>query len=435
MSAALRRRARTAAALIVDRLADPEGVARQTGSIPSNGPAAWDPQSLTRGPAALALLAAEDHREGSQQTLSEAWRMTAAATSASTVDGPFGGLGALASLSRCVDASAEAQSRLDTRVAEHARWLGTALEAQLGEGKPAYVGTVDSLGGLAGEGRYLLARDHPATESVAEALSALARPLSVNGTEVPGWWSAPTERTVVAPEFAHGRLCFGLAHGIAGPLMFLALAHEQGIGSPQIEDAAHALTEELWAWRQEDEFGPYWTPYLPLDLVTCPSGARRPDPARASWCYGSLGIAHTLDQVGRAYKAPLWTNRASEVAQAQLTRPVPQWGIRDAGLCHGWAGHLLLLTSLERRGVLSSPGDDSTTAVSLEVSLHDAAERTLRLLDPSATFGVQMPHPESGTPLDLPGLLEGAAGIALALLAFGRDEAPTTQWDTLLLLR
>ncbi|WP_018158012.1 lanthionine synthetase LanC family protein [Demetria terragena] len=429
MSEELRRRAREAAALMADRLSDPLEVGRRTASIPSNGPAAWDPSSLTRGPAALALLAAEDGRERSAATLSTAWRLTASATSHSAVNGPFGGLGALASLARCVNASDEVQARLDARIAEHARWLGTALDAQLGRGEPAYVGTIDTLGGLAGEGRHLLARGHPGAADVATALATLARPLSVRGVVVPGWWSAPTERTVVAPEFQDGRLCFGLAHGIAGPLMFLALAHEQGIQSAETDAATLSLADELWSWRQHDQHGPFWTPYLPLTRIAHPDATPSPDPARASWCYGSLGIAQVLDQVGRAHAQPTWRARARDVALAQLARPAPEWGIQDVGLCHGWASHLVLLTTLAHRGVLDPHEAD------VEAALRHAAQNTLRQVDPSTQFGVQMPHPESGATLDLPGLLEGAAGVALALLMYGRDCPPATDWDTLLLLR
>lgn len=432
MSTDARAEALGAAALIADRLADPAEVAARTRSIPSKGPDAWDEQSLTRGPAALGLLAAESAGEGSAQALTAAWQQTAAATARSSVDGPFGGLGSLASLARCVSAPAEVLARLDTRVAEHARWLGTALDAQIGQGSPSYAGTVDALGGLAGEGRYLLARNHPAAATVVEALAPLAGTLTVNDVEVPGWWAAPTERTVVAPEFEHGQLCFGLAHGIAGPLMFLALARDHGVRSATLDETALTLVESLWTRREEDAHGTYWTPYLPLShLVERP--ALRPDPARASWCYGSLGIAHALDQVGRAFGLPIWRERATEVASAQLARPDAQLGIRDVGLCHGWAGHLYLLDSLVRSGVLSTA--DGAAHEPAALARRKAARRVLDHVDPAHPFGVRMPHPGSGDLLDLPGLLEGAAGVALALLAYGRDEAPRIGWDTLLMLR
>lgn len=432
MSTGVRPEALEAAGLIADRLSDPAEVAARTRSIPSNGPNAWDEQSLTRGSAALGLLAAEYAGEDSAQALTTAWQQTVTATARSSVDGPFGGLGSLASLARCVSAPAEVLTRLDTRVAEHARWLGTALDAQIGQGSPSYAGTVDALGGLAGEGRYLLARNHLAAATVVEAMAPLAGTLTVNGVEVPGWWAAPTERTVVAPEFEHGQLCFGLAHGIAGPLMFLALAREQGVRSATLDETARTLVENLWNWREEDDHGTYWTSYLPLShLVERP--ARRPDPARASWCYGSLGIAHVLDQFGRAFGLPLWRERAIEVARAQLARPDARLGIRDVGLCHGWAGHLFLLDSLVRSGVLGTSGGAAHDVA--VVARRGAARRVLDHVDSGYPFGVRMPHPASGDLLDLPGLLEGAAGVALALLAFGRDEAPRTEWDTLLMLR
>lgn len=428
MTAETREQALAAAELIADRLSDVEAVAHRTRAIPSNGPDAWDEQSLTRGPAALGLLAAELDGPGSPDTLTTAWQLTARATTTSSVEGMFGGLGTLASLARCVAAPTEVLERLDTRVAEHARWLGTALAARLDPGEPAYAGTFDTLGGLAGEGRYLLAREHPDARAVADALEPLAGTLAVDNVEVPAWWSAPTERTVVAPEFARGQLCFGLAHGVSGPLMLLALMRSRGVRSESLDRTALALVEQLWDWREEDEQGAYWTPYLPLPQVAA-RPAVRPDPARASWCYGSLGIAHVLDQMGRAFALPLWRERARQVALAQLERPATRLGIRDVGLCHGWAGHLFLIGSLKRTGVLSD-GDDLAASAQ-----RTAAEQVLAQVDPESAFAVRMPNPSSGELLDLPGLLEGAAGVALALLAYARDEAPRTGWDSLLLLR
>lgn len=428
MSATLRARALDAAGLIAERLADPDAVATHVEAIPSDGPDAWDDHSLTRGAAALALVAAEADRPTSATTLTAAWRRTAAATAQDAVAGPFGGLGALASLARCIEAPPTVMERLDARLSEHARWLSTALRARVDAGDPAYAGTVDTLGGLAGEGRYLLARGHPAAADVVEALAPLTRPLKVDGLTVPGWWSAPTERTVVAPEFDRGRLCFGLAHGVGGPLMFLALAKQAGLDSPTLDQTLTTLTEELWSWRDDDEHGPYWTPYRPLDHLRRRPG-RRPDPARASWCYGSFGLAVVLDQVGRAIGQQNWRVRAREVALAQLRRPPNRLGLRDPGLCHGWSGHLFLIDTLCRSGILDGSNDLVTRARAA------AAEHTLSALDADHPFAIRMPHPATGEPRDLPGLLEGAAGVALALLAYGRDELPRTRWDTLLLLR
>jgi len=76
-----------------------------------------------------------------------------------------------------------------------------------------------------------------------------------------------------------------------------------------------------------------------------------------------------------------------------------------------------------------------STASSSQAATADlAASATIAAYDPRHAFAFQ--HPQAGTRSDDPGLLTGAAGIALALADHARLACPVipTRWDALLLL-
>lgn len=421
----LRRQAMRAATVIAERLRDPDDVDRRVRADTLLNEGEWLEDSLARGPAVLALVAAELNDEPSAATVQASWRRTAAACSAEPITGPFGGLGTLASVARCLDAPEPVMTRLGSRVAEYARWLATAAHDCADRQAPGYMGTIDTLGGLAGLGRWLLAREHADLDIVLDALARLSEPRRVEGTRVPGWWVAPTERTMIGPEFAHGQASFALSHGICGPLMLMGLSLSGGREGGRLTETVATLLDQLWGFREHDDAGSYWPAHVPLRHVRGRSPGA-PRPARASWCYGNLGIALTLAICGRAVGDDRWLTRARAVADAELARPHSELGIVDPGLCHGWAGHLHLLRRLAQEDVLGGDAADE--------EINRAAAETVACVDLGSPFGIVHAQPGTGRLLNLPGLLEGAAGVALSLLAYGRDAPPETGWDSLLLL-
>jgi hypothetical protein len=106
---------------------------------------------------------------------------------------------------------------------------------------------------------------------------------------------------------------------------------------------------------------------------------------------------------------------------AVYERPIPMRRIDSPTLCHGVAGLLHVTLRFARDGA----GEIFCTA---------AEELTAQLLDahePNSRFGYRDLKP-SGERTDNPGLLEGAAGIALVLLAAATSVEPI--WDRILML-
>lgn len=148
--------------------------------------------------------------------------------------------------------------------------------------------------------------------------------------------------------------------------------------------------------------------------------------SRLAWCYGDPGIAATLLVAARAAGVPAWEDKALEIARAAARRPLEQAFVRDAGLCHGAAGLAHLFNRFWQ--------------ASSEEVFRDAArfwiERTLELRVPGEGIaGFRAWHAQPGPNgqwVADPGLLEGATGVALVLLAAASTVEP--EWDRILLV-
>ncbi|WP_405803020.1 lanthionine synthetase C family protein [Streptomyces sp. NBC_01187] len=442
--AELRRAAAGVVAEVTARLRDPEAVVAATvangthAEVDDSRSPVWEPGSLNRGYPALALLYAELGRGDApagdpaahRATAHRYLELTAAATKRSPVQGAFSGVGALASAVRAAAVHdgeyASLLHRTDARMADYAHRLAALHTSTRDAGVPTYPAVIDVLSGLSGIARYLLHRrtQDDALRAALTSLTALREPLHVKGTEVPGWWYGPTKRTRVAEEFDDGQANFGLAHGIPGPLALLSLAWHEGARVPGQAEAIESMAEWLLTWREWDEAGPYWTPYLPLRYYADRHGHETPLPARPSWCYGAPGTARALGMAGRALSRPAWTRAGVETVRAMVRRPVDQWGINDHALCHGWSSVLHLLTLCE----LDHP------EAGLGAAADEVAARLLRGFEPDSLFGYRYFQPAADLYLDMPGLLDGAAGIALVLHAYANGRPTASGWDTLLML-
>ena len=260
--------------------------------------------------------------------------------------------------------------------------------------------------GTAGAGVYVLLRPQAARrEAVARGLirGAAARPpFPVPAHRIPPAWTV-----------GEGYADCGLAHGAAGPLAVLSLlatrdagitADAEGAGSgPDLRPAIAGLAEWLLAHARHDEWGTTWPAGVAGDEWY-------PSPLRASWCYGVPGIARGLWLAGDALAEPRY-RRAARDAMLQLLGSPAAWGLDSANLCHGLAG-LLLVTS----AFAAADRDDDDDGQAAGPRFAEAADELFDRL--CAAYAPRRPL---GFDVSGPGLLGGAAGIALALLAATGD--------------
>ena len=147
--------------------------------------------------------------------------------------------------------------------------------------------------------------------------------------------------------------------------------------------------------------------------------------SRLAWCYGDLGIAMALWQAGVALKNKTWENKALEILlfAAEKRRNLEQNYVKDAALCHGTAGiaHVFYRAWWNTR----LPEFKNATEYWFE--------QTLKM----ATFtdglaGYKTWYGEKKGWVNIYGLVEGIAGIGLALMTYYYEVEPT--WDECLLL-
>ncbi|MFI6180557.1 lanthionine synthetase C family protein [Nonomuraea sp. NPDC051191] len=294
-------------------------------------------------------------------------------------------------LSRAGRVDRDVQAGVDRVVAAR---LSAARQRQQ-EGLLPSLAEFDLISGLTGLGTLLLARPgaSPLLEEVLTYLVSLARPVTVDGRMLPGWWS-PDNPTHEAQVFGgHGNN--GIAHGIAGPLALLSLAARRSF---QVDGQCDAIgVFATWL----EEFGnSYW---ITLDQLTDCKPLPVP-PLRPSWCYGDLGIARALQLAALALGDPARRQKAEDVAMAALLDSDRLGRVSDASLCHGWAGILTVATAIAA---------DSASPARFTTSIRRVHQRL------AAGLG----------DLTKPGFLEGRAGAQLALEGSNR-----TGWTCALLL-
>ncbi|MEV6520353.1 lanthionine synthetase LanC family protein [Longispora sp. NPDC051575] len=273
------------------------------------------------------------------------------------------------------------------------------------------------------------------------AVSAAAAMLSRGGTryqglrdDLDGWLlpriSATARRITEAPDVVADD--YDLVNGLSGSAALLLT----GPGSPArtacLADVTRALAAVVTTWGDRPDHGlahglagPVAAlalsraadPTEPGSAVAVRSGADRLLPANAvdrdtsgSWCTGAAGISRALWLAGTP------THRAAARSTLRFAPPLD-----SPTFCHGVAGQLLV-TALFWWDTGDAEFGEAARAL---------CGYLLEFFDHSSPFGFRDVE-AAGTVVDNPGVLCGAGGVALVLLALLADRPPT--WTRLFLL-
>ncbi|MGW5053855.1 lanthionine synthetase LanC family protein [Actinokineospora sp. NPDC004072] len=175
--------------------------------------------------------------------------------------------------------------------------------------------------------------------------------------------------------WSQGEVVTGLAHGVAGPLVALALAGER-------PEAVANLASWLAARATTDRRGA-------LTWAARGRGA----PGRPGWCYGAPGVGWALWVAGQALDDAGLREMALAAVSGLGATYEPEDSAEGRTLCHGAAGVLLVADAFARHA-------GSAPAADLRDRL--AAHLRARIEDVLRAGG--------------PGLVTGAAGVLAALL-------------------
>ncbi|HEY5937046.1 MAG TPA: lanthionine synthetase C family protein [Kofleriaceae bacterium] len=286
---------------------------------------------------------------------------------------------------------------------------------------PQWDASYDLISGLVGFGVYFLERlEHLDTDKPRRGLARIVEHLYRTREETAGgvsWFTRvellPEWQRAVSPR---GHYNCGVAHGVPGVIGLLGKIAARPDAPPHARELCLAASTWLEAQRLPTR-SPGWYPARALrDEV-------EREATRAAWCYGDPGIAVVRWATALRLETPV--DSAIALARHCALRDPEACGVVDPGFCHGAAG----LGHLFNRFYQASGEPLFRTAA------RSWFERALTMRRPEgvagfAAFTSRFEHQDARW-VPATSLLEGAAGIALALLAACESTEPA--WDRLFL--
>lgn len=305
---------------------------------------------------------------------------------------------------------------IDDALVPHVRAQASRLSRLDESGIP--VGSFDLISGLTGFGVYLSCRkgNSHCEAALREVLSALITLAPYS--ERPRWYTPPDQLTEnMRSIFPGGNLNCGLAHGIPGPLSLLSLCYDDGIRVDGLRETIGCWADWLTRQSVTDSWGINW----PTTVPVASDSSTVNEPSRAAWCYGSPGVARSLWLAGRALKRQEYQDLAVSAMEAVFRRPVAKRHIPAPTFCHGTAG--LLQVSLRFH--------HDTALPQFRTAVQSTVEQLISAYDRDSLLGFTDVEPGNRC-VDNPGLLNGAAGTVMSLLAAVSTIEPS--WDRFFLL-
>lgn len=279
----------------------------------------------------------------------------------------------------------------------------------------------DLLSGLVGVGVYFLERlprgcSASGLTAVFEAIDRLAERTATGIT----WRTDPLFLpSRLRAQYPHGYYNLGVAHGVPGIIHFISeLSITEVVArsrwEPLLEGAVSWLIGQQRPTKSVSRFDFFFYP------------GQSSLGGRLAWCYCDLGIAAILLQASQRVARSDWAKFACETLERCLSWSEAN-GICDATLCHGAAGVAHIFNR-----IYQCNGERRFRDASIEWFEQVLAMR--RDGTGVGGFSTVIDHDPSGRTVDeeSAALLDGAGGVALALLAATSDIEPN--WDRMLLL-
>jgi lantibiotic modifying enzyme len=281
-------------------------------------------------------------------------------------------------------------------------------------------GEYDLISGLVGLGVYALERlPRPTARACLERVIARLAEMAERGEHGTTWFTPPERLPDWQRERCpRGYYNLGLAHGVPGVIALLGGACAAGVARAEAQPLLQGAVEWLLHQKLPEGAGSSFSSWAGPGVEQ--------DASRLAWCYGDVGASAALLCAARCVGEPIWEREAIEIVRGAAERAPEQAGIVDAGLCHGAAG----------LGHLFNRMYQATGEAALGEAAHFWLQRTLAMRQPGEGVGGYLAWEprEAGEVRWVadPGLLTGAAGVALALLAAATAVEPA--WDRMLLV-
>jgi hypothetical protein len=281
----------------------------------------------------------------------------------------------------------------------------------------------DLVVGLTGLGVYALQRcPRPAAIECLRRVVVLLDECARQDEHGSYWWTPPAE--ILGEEsreqYPSGRVDLGVAHGLAGTVAFLGVCCGAGIERTTARPLLDGAVNWLLAHSIPTDAGPTFPVWV--------APGEQPTPARSAWCYGDPGIAAALLLAARGAGSAAWEEEAVALARRAAERPASETGVVNANFCHGAAGLAHLYNRLYQATGVPELGRASLYWLERTLGFY----RRARCAGSSWVQGNWDPGRRDLWTWTGTDLVEGAAGIALVLLAAATSVEPT--WDRVFLI-
>ena len=278
--------------------------------------------------------------------------------------------------------------------------------------------------GLAGVTTYLLyfKNDEIVNSALKKSLRYLVeitKDKEVYGKQVPGWHISSEKqfREELKEKYPKGNFNFGLSHGIAGPLVALSKAYNEGVIVKGQKEAIKKIINFYMKFKDKDEDGNTCWPTL-LKYEEYINGLKvMRDNKKVSWCYGSIGIARALYFAGEALGDKETRQLSVQIMESIALLPEEKYYLISPTLCHGYAGVLSILNAMWK----------DTNSVKIKSGVINLTNIILKYYDPDIKYGFLNVNPTySDKPPyfqkeDKNDFLEGGTGVMLALLSLFKN--------------
>ena len=269
----------------------------------------------------------------------------------------------------------------------------------------------DFLHGALGIAFYLMHFKNPETDFYLSAFINVLQQAGIRGEHSIKWESSMNAENKKSYNLS-------LSHGMASIAVFLSYYMQQG--RPAAEQTGKILKQTLHYLLSQKNEDPEKTNSLYPNSGELQNTEQN---SRLSWCYGDLGIAVAFWQGGKALNERCWNNEARHILQhAAKRRELPMNNVVDAGFCHGTAGiaHIFNRFYLEIRKPFLKKAANYWITETLQMATWK-----------DGLAGYKAWQGKTGWTTEY-GLLEGIAGIGLALMSHLDEKTPS--WDTAFLL-
>lgn len=210
----------------------------------------------------------------------------------------------------------------------------------------------DTITGLSGVTAYLMLYKHTpkvkmCIKEVLKYFVLLTQEKEVYGIHVPNYYISSENQFIVEDkeQYKKGNFNQGLSHGIAGPLMVLTLALREGVEVDDQKQAIKRILNDLMTFSYIDENGSVYFPgrirFEDYISRKCEKGM-----SRASWCYGTPGIARVIYLAGNAINDVDSIQFALKAIDGLCNVEEDNWMLDSPTICHGYGGLLAVIQAM-----------------------------------------------------------------------------------------